>query len=106
MTTATQSKPFKITYSAINADMTEFHRQFDEALQKMRNQMGKEHPLYIGGKAIRSQLPLIVDTSPIDTSVTIGKFASATPAHVEQAVQTAKQAQKAWAKLPWQDRLK
>ncbi|MBI3550643.1 MAG: aldehyde dehydrogenase family protein [Elusimicrobia bacterium] len=106
MTTATAPKQFKITYSSANADMTEFHRMFDEALAKMKAQAGKEHPLYIDYKPVSSPSSPIVDTSPIDTSFVLGKFAAATPEHVDQAVRSAHKAQKAWARTPWQDRLK
>jgi 1-pyrroline-5-carboxylate dehydrogenase len=106
MTTATAAKQFKITYSAINADMTEFHKEFDEALKWAKTQLGKEHPLYIDYKPVTSLSQPIVDTSPIDTSVVIGKFAAASPEHVDLAVRAARRAQKSWARMPWQDRLK
>ena len=43
--------------------------------------------------------------SPIDTRVVLGRFAAATPAHVDQAVGAARAAQRAWARTPWADRL-
>ena len=45
-------KPFKITYTSANADMTEFHRLFDSALAAVKSRFGQEHPLYIDGKAV------------------------------------------------------
>ncbi|HVE13352.1 MAG TPA: aldehyde dehydrogenase family protein [Elusimicrobiota bacterium] len=101
----TAAKQFKITYTSANADMGEFHRLFDEALAAVRKQFGTEHPLYINGKAVKSPSKPFEDTTPIDTSVVLGRFASATPEHVDQAVRAAKAAQKAWAKLPWQERV-
>lgn len=107
MTTETPTKKaFKITYSAINADMSEFHKSFDEALSDVRARLGREYPLHISGIPTRSKLDPIVDTTPIDTSVVLGKFASAEPEHVNQAVDAAKSAQKSWAAKPWQERLK
>lgn len=100
-TTAQQSK---ITYSAVNADMTEFHRLFDAALAKLRADLGQDHPLHIAGKPVSSELTPIEDFSPIDSSL-LGRFASASARHVEQAVQAARAAQKSWGRTPWQQRL-
>ncbi|MBI4346440.1 MAG: aldehyde dehydrogenase family protein [Elusimicrobia bacterium] len=106
MTTAAPAKQFKVTYTSNNADMGEFHRLFDEALAKVRREAGQEHPLYIDTKPVRSSSEPLVDTSPIDTSFVLGKFAAATVEHVDQAVQSARRAQKAWGRAPWQERAK
>ena len=105
MTTAPAAKQFKVTYSAINADMTEFHKLFDEGLACARAQAGKDHPLYIDGKAVTSPSAPIQDFSPIDGAL-LGRFAAATPEHVGLAVEAAHKAQKAWARLPWRERVK
>jgi 1-pyrroline-5-carboxylate dehydrogenase len=97
--------PTKITYTSANADMTEFHKLFDAALKAARAKAGAEHPLWIDGKAVKSPSPLIEDVSPIDTSFTLGRFASATPEHVDLAVKAARRDQKAWAALPWKSRV-
>ncbi len=95
----------KITYTTTNADMSAFHRLFDEALASLREAAGAEHPIYIGGEAITVDAPHIVDTSPIDAGFVLGRFQSATAAHVDQAVAAARAGQKAWAKKPWQERV-
>jgi 1-pyrroline-5-carboxylate dehydrogenase len=97
----------KVTYTSTNVDLEGFHRSFDEALARVRKEAGKSHPLYIGGKAV--EVPdnePIVSVSPIDTSLVLGRFASATPANVDHAVKVARAAQKAWAARPWQERVK
>ncbi len=97
----------KVTYTSTNVDLDGFHRSFDEALARVRKEAGKSHPLYIGGKAVEvPDREPIVDVSPIDTSLVLGRFASATPANVDQAVKVARAAQKAWAARPWQERVK
>ena len=77
MTMTAPAKQFKITYSAVNADMSEFHSQFDKALEWAKSQMGREHPLYIDDKPVKSLSQPIIDVSPIDTSTVLGKFAAA-----------------------------
>src|SRR5207244_2305870 len=49
--------------------------------------------------------PPIVDASPIDTSVMLGRFATATPEQVGRAVAAAKTAQRAWGHRPWRERV-
>ncbi|TLY52648.1 MAG: hypothetical protein E6K55_08955, partial [Gemmatimonadetes bacterium] len=99
--TTTAPTASKVTYTSADVDWESFHRQFDEALARIRGRLGGNHPLHIGKDAIPSGGPPIVATSPIDTSVMLGRFATATPEQVGRAVSTAKAAQRAWARLPW-----
>jgi 1-pyrroline-5-carboxylate dehydrogenase len=97
----------KITYTSTNVDLDQFHRSFDAALLGLRTNLGKTYPLYIGGRAVEGSnggAP-IVDTSPIDTTLVLGTFAAAGPEQIDQAVKSARTAQKAWARLPWRERL-
>jgi len=103
--TTTAPTASKVTYTSADVDWESFHRQFDEALARIRGRLGGNHPLHIGKDAIPSGGPPIVATSPIDTSVMLGRFATATPEQVGRAVSTAKAAQRAWARLPWSKRV-
>ena len=97
----------KVTYTSTNVDLDEFHRAFDGALKRLRATLGKTYPLYIGGQAVEGSgggAP-IVDTSPIDTQLVLGTFAAAGPEQIDQAVASARAAQKAWARKPWRERL-
>jgi 1-pyrroline-5-carboxylate dehydrogenase len=97
----------KITYTSANVDMEAFHRAFDAALAEVRQEAGRSYPLYLDGQAVDvpGAAP-IVDVSPIDTSLVLGRFASAQASHVDLAIRGAKKAQKAWAALPWQERVR
>src|SRR6266850_628872 len=103
--TATAPQQSKVTYTSANVDWELFHRQFDEALARVRAQFGKDYPLYIGRDAVPSGGPPIVDASPIDTSVMLGRCATATPEQVGRAVAAAKAAQREWAHRPWRERV-
>ena len=101
--TATQ----KVTYTSVNVNMEAFHDAFDAALAHIRANLDKTYPLYINGKAVKGTdggAP-IVDTSPIDTSVVLGRFEAAGPKQIDEAVNAARTVQKGWARLPWQERL-
>jgi 1-pyrroline-5-carboxylate dehydrogenase len=96
----------KVTYTSTNVDLDEFHRAFDEALKRLRATLGTHYPLYISGQAVEgSGGAPIVDTSPIDTSLVLGTFAAAGPEQIDQAVVSARAAQKAWANKAWRERL-
>jgi 1-pyrroline-5-carboxylate dehydrogenase len=99
MTTAT-----KITYTSATGDLENFHRQFDASLALVRRQAGSLHPFHIGGRPVESDQEPLVDRSPINTELVLGRFHSATAAHVDLAVTAARQAQRGWAALPWAER--
>jgi 1-pyrroline-5-carboxylate dehydrogenase len=100
------AKPtFKITYTTAGADMDAFHAAFDEALAAVRKSLGRAYPLYIDGRETPGHEPPFKDVSPIDTSMVLGEFQSASVEDVVHAVAVARAAQKGWAKTPWQERL-
>lgn len=89
----------KITYTSTNVDLDQFHTLFDEAIVRVRGASGKEYPLYIDGKAVRTTAEQIVDTSPIDTSRVLGTFHTARPEQIDLAVRAARTAAKGWVAL-------
>src|SRR3989442_12257474 len=103
--TATAPQQSKVTYTSANVDWEAFHRQFDDALARIRAQLGRDYPLYIGREAVPSGGPPIVDASPIDTGVMLGRFATAAPDQVGRAVAAGKAGRRDWAHRPWRDRL-
>ena len=103
--TTTAATASKVTYTSANVDWDLFHRQFDEALAGVRGQLARDYPLYIAGAAVPSSGAPIVDTSPIDTEVVLGRFAAASAQHVDRAVAAAKAAQRAWGHTPWRARV-
>ena len=100
MTTAT-----KITYTSASGDLEEFHHRFDAALGRIRAAAGKLHPFYINGEPVETGEEPLVDRSPVDTGFVLGRFAAATAAQVDAAVQAARRAQTGWARRPWQERV-
>ena len=95
----------KVTYTTADVDMSAFHHYFDEALETVREQSAALHPLYIGDMAIIVDAEPVTNRSPINSDWELGRFQSATPAEVDQAVVAANGAKAAWAATPWQDRL-
>lgn len=95
----------KITYTTANVDLGAFHHYFDEALTKIRGECGQEYPVYVKGEAITVAAPHVIDVSPIDTELVLGRFQGATPAEVDRAVAAARDVRQSWAATPWQERV-
>src|SRR5579863_155038 len=99
------SAPPKITYTSANVDMEVFHRQFDEALARVRTAAGRSHPFYIDGEEVTTHAPPLVDRSPIDTRYVLAEFAAASASDVDAAVSSARRAQHGWGRRPWEERV-
>ena len=95
----------KITYTSTDVDLEAFHRQFDSALARVRGAAGADHPNVIGGEAVVPAGAPLVDVTPIDTSVVLGRFAAAGRSEVDRAVAAARAAQVSWARCPWRERV-
>src|SRR5881296_1444084 len=95
----------RITYTSASVDWELFHRQFDDALARVRGQLGGDYPLYIAGEAVPSPAPPIIDRSPIDTGVVLGRFTAATPPQIDRAVSAARAGQPAWMHGGWRERV-
>jgi 1-pyrroline-5-carboxylate dehydrogenase len=95
----------KITYTSSNVDLDAFHREFDAALARVRAAAGRDHPNLIAGEEVGTSAPPLVDVTPIDTAVVLGRFAAAGRAEVDRAVAAARAAQPEWARRSWVERI-
>jgi 1-pyrroline-5-carboxylate dehydrogenase len=105
MIMASATDAMKITYTTSAADMDKIHEAFDAALEKVRSECGRKHPIYVNGEALRTDSPPIVDTSPINTDLVLGEFTSATIEQVDRAIESAHAARRGWEKLGWKQRV-
>jgi 1-pyrroline-5-carboxylate dehydrogenase len=99
------SAPAKITYTSASGDLGEFHHRFDVALDTLRAAAGARYPYYIAGQPVDHGGEPLLDHSPIDTNVVLGRFARATVEDVDRAVAAARTAQRDWGRRPWRERL-
>ena len=98
--------PPKITYATMGAEqMDELHRQIDRAIERAPSTFGREHPMYVGGQAVRAS-EQFDDRSPIDTRILIGRFQQGTREQAGDAIARARAAYPAWSERPWQDRVR
>jgi 1-pyrroline-5-carboxylate dehydrogenase len=96
---------FRITYSVLDADMTEIHRQFDGALAEVRARLGATFPSYVAGKPVESG-ELLESRAPADTRTVLARFHKPPAGVLDRAVAAARAAQKKWAGMTWKDRVR
>ncbi|NOQ92526.1 MAG: L-glutamate gamma-semialdehyde dehydrogenase [Flavobacteriaceae bacterium] len=93
---------------AINEPVIAYEKNSKErkSLLAMYDQMYKEQvdiPLYIGNEEIRTGKTVSIHP-PHDHQHTVGVYHTAEKEHIEKAVESALEARKNWAKMPWESR--
>ncbi|MGC8687087.1 MAG: aldehyde dehydrogenase family protein [Candidatus Micrarchaeia archaeon] len=82
----------------------EFDKLFENAVDEVKKEMGKEYPMYINGIEVNASEKL-VEKSPIDGS-TLGIFQKGTREHARQAIEAAKMAFAEWSTTDYKARAK
>jgi 1-pyrroline-5-carboxylate dehydrogenase len=100
---ATESA-FKLTYATMFNPPEEVHTRFDEALARLKSNLGKEHAMIINGQE-RYTDDKFEDRSPADTDVVIAIFQKGTRKEAEDALAAARKAFPMWSHTPWQERV-
>ncbi|WP_054635529.1 L-glutamate gamma-semialdehyde dehydrogenase [Thalassobacillus sp. C254] len=72
-------------------------KEFDEALTLVKQELGKEYPLIIGGERVMTE-DKIVSENPSDKKEIVGYVSKATKDHAEKAHQSAQKAFESWKK--------
>ncbi|MBI4404193.1 MAG: aldehyde dehydrogenase family protein [Deltaproteobacteria bacterium] len=97
---------FRITYSVLNADMSELHKEFDSTLAKVRLGLGKEYPYWMGGKAGTSG-QFLEDFNPANTDELLGRFHKTPSKEMDRMMEIARGAQVAWGHPSnWKERIR
>src|SRR5512136_1837109 len=92
----------KLTYVDLPADDA-FHASYEKALDRISPELGRSHPIIIGGEEIFSS-PEFTVVSPIDHRIIIGKFPIATPLQIRSAIADASNGFPAWRDRDWKER--
>jgi len=95
----------KITYASLGSLGESFHQEFESAMDRVRKELGCEHPIFINGKPQRSREGTFPDVSPADRRIILGKFQKGNRDDARRAVAAAKKAFPAWKATPWQQRV-
>ncbi len=91
---------------AVSNNVTdEFHKKFDQAVESVKKDFGKNYPMIIGGKEIYSEKQFQVK-SPADRNIVIANFPMATKEDTLYAIESAKNVFSKWSSTPYQQRAK
>lgn len=91
--------------SALSNNSTdEFDKKFDQAIEIIKKDFGKDYPMIIGGKEIYSDNKFQA-RSPADTRIVIANFPLATKEDALHAIESAKEAFSRWSQVPYQKRV-
>ncbi len=96
---------FRLTYATMFDPPTHLHEEFEKALAGVKGSLGREYPMWIGGKE-RDAAERFEDRSPINTDWILGTFAKGTAQDAADALAAARAAFPAWSRMRWQDRVR
>ena len=100
-----KAAPPKITYVTLFADES-IHPKYEVALERFEGELGRRYPMYIGEEEVWSEDGEFEHHSPIDTSITVGRFQVGTRGHAKLAIAAAKEAFPQWSGKSWQERVR
>jgi 1-pyrroline-5-carboxylate dehydrogenase len=95
---------FKLTYATMFNPPEELHTRFDEALKKVKANLGKEYGMIINNQDVFAA-EKFEDRSPANADVVLGVFQKGTEADAHVALAAARKAFPIWSHLPWQERV-
>jgi 1-pyrroline-5-carboxylate dehydrogenase len=98
------AETFKLTYATMFNPPEELHTRFEEALVKVKANLGKEYNMIIGGKE-RQAAEKFEDRSPVNTDVVLGLFQKGIEQDAHDALAAARKAFPQWSRIKWQDRV-
>ena len=99
-----ENTAFKLTYATMFNPPEELHARFEDALARVKADMGREHALLIGGKDHKTGVTF-ENRSPINTDWVLGRFQQGGEMDAAAAIDAARKALPAWSGRPWQERL-
>jgi 1-pyrroline-5-carboxylate dehydrogenase len=94
----------KITYVTLFADES-IHPAYERALSELESELGRVHPIYIGGREVRAD-STFDKTSPIDTSLLVGRFQRGGRTHGVEALRAARAAFSEWSRTDYKERVR
>jgi 1-pyrroline-5-carboxylate dehydrogenase len=96
----------KLTYVDVDLFRDDsVHLGYEKALNRIQPELGRSHPLIIGGSEIFSEQEFDA-ISPVDRRIVIGKFQNATPAQMRSAIAAARDGFPAWQNRDWKERIR
>lgn len=104
MSDSKSNNDFKLTYATMFDPPEELHTRYEEALARLKQSMGQDHAMIIGGKEVTVD-DKIENRSPINHDWVLGTFQQGGAEHAEQAIAAARGAFPKWSETDWQERV-
>jgi 1-pyrroline-5-carboxylate dehydrogenase len=95
---------FKLTYATMFNPPEALHQRYDRALKKVKANLGKDHPMLINGKDVRTKAKF-EDRSPINQDWLLGTFQKGSKAEAERALSAARKAFPDWSRRSYKERV-
>lgn len=95
---------FKLTYSTMFNPPEEMHLQFDAAIKKVKDNLGREYGMIINGKEYTTS-EKFEDCSPINSDWVLGVFQKGDEKAAQAALAAARAAFRGWSHTSWQQRV-
>ena len=102
---AKKNQTFKLTYATMYTPPEELHQRYDRALKKVKASLGKDHPMLIAGKDVRTKAKF-EDRSPINQEWLLGTFQKGGQAEAERAMAAARKAFPDWSRRSYKERIR
>ncbi|MDD1718210.1 MAG: aldehyde dehydrogenase family protein, partial [Methanoregulaceae archaeon] len=93
----------KVTYVSLEGN-EDVHRRYEQALTEVANDLGKSHPMYIGGREVRTAEQFEV-RSPVDRDILIGMFQKGGEREAREGIAAGKSAALRWEETGWKKRV-
>ena len=97
-------KKKKLTYTSL-LDNRDIQRGYERALETVQGELGKHHPMSIGGRRVAA-VEDFETRSPIDNDIVIGTFQKGGETAAKSAVFEAKEAFPEWSQTDWAERVR
>jgi 1-pyrroline-5-carboxylate dehydrogenase len=97
-------KKHKLTYTSL-LDKEDIHSAYERALERAGRELGKHHPLFIGGRRVAA-VEEFETRSPIDTNIIMGTFQKGGKVEAQSAVAEAANSFSTWHQTDWKERVR
>jgi len=96
---------FKLTYGTMFNPPEELHTGFDKAVTQLKASLGREYGMIIDGQDVFADQKF-EDRSPVNTEWMLALMQKGNATHADAAIAAARKAFPAWARTPWQERVR
>ena len=88
----------------ISKEEESFHDQYEQAIRDVKSEFGRQYPLIIGSKKIKTE-STFTHLSPVDTRIALGYFPKSSPEDTRNAINAARDSFKVWCKYKYKKRI-